>query len=93
MSSESLTQADRFLSRVPKVQFNVEVLGSLAMQFFEKTHWKQPLREPHPTVIVRYAFEVSNGAKRKTGEAETLLVFNTLSNAPRLILVREHLGD
>jgi hypothetical protein len=45
------------------------------------------------SVIVRYAFEVANGAKRKTGEAETLLVFGTLSNAPRLILVREHLGD
>jgi hypothetical protein len=45
------------------------------------------------TVIVRYAFEVSNGAKRKTGEAETLLVFSTLSNEPRLILVREHLGE
>jgi hypothetical protein len=45
------------------------------------------------TVIVRYAFEVSNGSKRKTGEAETLLVFSTLSNAPSLILVREHLGD
>lgn len=45
------------------------------------------------TVIVRYAFEVSNGAKRKSGEAETLLVFSRLSNAPRLILVREHLGE
>jgi len=45
------------------------------------------------TVIVRYAFEVSNGIKRKTGEAATLLVFGTLSNEPRLILVREHLGE
>jgi hypothetical protein len=42
------------------------------------------------SIIVHYTFEVSNGAKRKTGEAETLLVFDSVSKEPRVILVREH---
>jgi hypothetical protein len=42
------------------------------------------------TVVVDYTFEVSNGAKRKTGEVETFLVFNTVSKQPRVILVNEH---
>jgi hypothetical protein len=44
------------------------------------------------SVIVAYTFEVSNGGKRKTGEAETLLVFGSLLTEPRLILVREQIG-
>jgi hypothetical protein len=44
------------------------------------------------SVIVVYTFEVSNGGKRKTGEAETLLVFGSLLTEPRLILVREQIG-
>ena len=42
---------------------------------------------------VVYTFEVSNGGKRKTGEAETLLVFGNLLTEPRLILVREQIGE
>ena len=42
------------------------------------------------TVIVHYSFEVSNGAKRKTGEVETFLVFDSVSKQPRVILVKEH---
>jgi Trypsin-like peptidase domain len=45
------------------------------------------------SVIVVYTFEVSNGAKRKTGEAETFLVFASLLTEPRLILVREQIGE
>jgi hypothetical protein len=42
------------------------------------------------SVIVDYTFEVSNGAKRKTGEVESFLVFDTVSKHPRVILVNEH---
>lgn len=42
------------------------------------------------TVVVDYTFEVSNGAKRKSGEVETFLVFDTVSKQPRVILVNEH---
>ena len=45
------------------------------------------------TVVVRYTYEVSNGAKRKTGEAATFLVFASLLSEPRLILVREQIGE
>jgi hypothetical protein len=45
------------------------------------------------SVIVVYTFQVSNGSKRKTGEAETLLVFGSLLTEPRLILVREQIGE
>jgi hypothetical protein len=45
------------------------------------------------SVIVHYTFEVSNGARRNTGEAETLLVFDSVSKEPRVILVREHIGE
>ena len=42
------------------------------------------------TVVVHYAFEVSNGAKRKTGEVEAFIVFSSVSKQPRVILVNEH---
>jgi hypothetical protein len=45
------------------------------------------------SIIVHYTFEVSNGAKRKTGEAETLLVFDNVSREPRVISVKEHIGE
>jgi Trypsin-like peptidase domain len=45
------------------------------------------------TVIVGYNFEVSNGAKRKTGEGASLLVFESLLRQPRLVLVKEYVAD
>jgi hypothetical protein len=40
--------------------------------------------------IVHYTYEVSNGPKRKAGEAESLIVFRSVSDAPKVILVKEH---
>ena len=42
------------------------------------------------SVVVHYTFEVSNGAKRKTGKVESFLVFDEVSKQPRVILVNEH---
>jgi hypothetical protein len=42
------------------------------------------------TVIVRYAYEVSNGTKRKVGDAESLIVYGSVSTTPKVVLVREH---
>jgi hypothetical protein len=42
------------------------------------------------SVVIEYSFEVSNGAKRKTGQVESFLVFASVSKQPRVILVNEH---
>jgi hypothetical protein len=40
-------------------------------------------------VIVHYAYEVSNSSKHKTGDAESLIVFRSVSSDPKVILVKE----
>lgn len=40
--------------------------------------------------IVEYSYEVSNGPKRKSGKAESLIVFRSVSADPKVILVKEH---
>jgi hypothetical protein len=42
------------------------------------------------SAIVRYSYDVSNGAKRRSGDAESLVVFGSVSNQPKVILVKEH---
>jgi trypsin-like peptidase len=41
-------------------------------------------------VIVHYNFTVSNGSRQRSGAAETLIVFGTVSKDPKVILVKEH---
>lgn len=41
-------------------------------------------------VIVRYSYRVSNGQKRRAGEAESLIVFSSVTKNPKVILVKEH---
>ena len=43
------------------------------------------------SVTIRYTYEISNSAKRKMGEAESLLVFENVSKEPRVILVKEQM--
>jgi hypothetical protein len=43
------------------------------------------------SVTIRYTYEISNRAKRKMGEAESLLVFENVSKEPRVILVKEQM--
>jgi hypothetical protein len=40
--------------------------------------------------IVHYTYNVSNGSKRREGEAESLIVFQSVTINPKVILVREH---
>ena len=41
-------------------------------------------------VIVHYAYKVSNSSKRKAGDAESLIVYRSVSTDPKVILVKEH---
>jgi len=40
--------------------------------------------------IVHYTYRVSNGAKHREGEAESLIVFRSVTRNPKVILVKEH---
>ena len=40
--------------------------------------------------IVHFTFEVSHGTKQKTGEAESLIVFRSMSKDPKVISVKDH---
>jgi hypothetical protein len=41
-------------------------------------------------VIVHYTYHVSNGQKHRKGEAESLIVFSSVTKNPKVILVKEH---
>jgi trypsin-like peptidase len=41
-------------------------------------------------VVIRYAYELANGSKRRTGEGESFIVFENVFGQPRVILVKEH---
>jgi hypothetical protein len=41
-------------------------------------------------VIVHYTYEVSNSSKRNAGDAESLIVYRSVSSDPKVILVKEH---
>jgi hypothetical protein len=43
------------------------------------------------SVIIHYTYQISNSAKHKMGEAESLLVFENVSKEPRVILVKEQM--
>lgn len=40
-------------------------------------------------IVVHYTYEVSNGAKHKTGEKDTFILFDKVLEQPRVILVKE----
>jgi hypothetical protein len=40
--------------------------------------------------IVHYTYRVSNGPKQREGEAESLIVFRSVTKSPKVILVKEH---
>jgi hypothetical protein len=40
--------------------------------------------------IVHYTYRVSNGAKHREGEAESLIVFRSVTKSPKVVLVKEH---
>lgn len=42
------------------------------------------------SVVVRFTYQVSNAQKSRTGEAESLIIFQSVSKNPKVILVKEH---